>query len=161
MYFVRTCYGAPASADLFRPVSAVLALVVALGLTIGVNYANDYSDGIRGTDDDRVGPMRLAAPEGRDTERGADRRVRVAGSGALAASPAGGERRVVAGRRRRAVPGGRVVLHRRLGAPRLPRPGRDRGVPVLRADRGPWAMALLAAFSVLLARSSCTHPFLP
>ncbi|MFW0786045.1 1,4-dihydroxy-2-naphthoate polyprenyltransferase [Gordonia sp. CPCC 206044] len=37
----------------------VLALVVALGLIIGVNYANDYSDGIRGTDDDRVGPMRL------------------------------------------------------------------------------------------------------
>ena len=37
----------------------VLALVVALGFQVGVNYANDYSDGIRGTDDDRVGPMRL------------------------------------------------------------------------------------------------------
>ena len=36
-----------------------LALVVALGLQIGVNYANDYSDGIKGTDADRVGPMRL------------------------------------------------------------------------------------------------------
>lgn len=36
-----------------------LALIVALALIIGVNYANDYSDGIRGTDDDRVGPMRL------------------------------------------------------------------------------------------------------
>jgi len=36
-----------------------LALVVALGLQIGVNYANDYSDGIKGTDDNRVGPMRL------------------------------------------------------------------------------------------------------
>ena len=35
------------------------ALVVALMLQIGVNYANDYSDGIRGTDDDRVGPLRL------------------------------------------------------------------------------------------------------
>jgi 1,4-dihydroxy-2-naphthoate octaprenyltransferase len=38
---------------------AVLALVVAVALVIGVNFANDYSDGIRGTDDDRVGPMRL------------------------------------------------------------------------------------------------------
>ncbi|HQR26552.1 MAG TPA: 1,4-dihydroxy-2-naphthoate polyprenyltransferase [Nocardioides sp.] len=38
---------------------AALALVVALALQVGVNYANDYSDGIRGTDDQRVGPMRL------------------------------------------------------------------------------------------------------
>lgn len=38
---------------------ALLALVVAVALTVGVNYANDYSDGIRGTDDDRTGPMRL------------------------------------------------------------------------------------------------------
>src|SRR6201999_3320033 len=38
---------------------AVLALVVALSLQVGVNYANDYSDGVRGTDADRVGPMRL------------------------------------------------------------------------------------------------------
>ncbi|SDL89782.1 1,4-dihydroxy-2-naphthoate polyprenyltransferase [Nonomuraea jiangxiensis] len=38
---------------------AILALFVALSLQIGVNYANDYSDGIRGTDDQRVGPMRL------------------------------------------------------------------------------------------------------
>ncbi|MGH3769565.1 MAG: 1,4-dihydroxy-2-naphthoate polyprenyltransferase [Pseudonocardiaceae bacterium] len=40
-------------------VRALLALIVALALQIGVNYANDYSDGIRGTDDVRVGPMRL------------------------------------------------------------------------------------------------------
>jgi 1,4-dihydroxy-2-naphthoate polyprenyltransferase len=38
---------------------ALLALVVALALVIGVNYANDYSDGIRGTDAVRMGPMRL------------------------------------------------------------------------------------------------------
>lgn len=38
---------------------AVLALVVALALQVGVNYANDYSDGVRGTDADRVGPLRL------------------------------------------------------------------------------------------------------
>jgi 1,4-dihydroxy-2-naphthoate polyprenyltransferase len=38
---------------------ALLALVVALALQVAVNYANDYSDGKRGTDADRVGPMRL------------------------------------------------------------------------------------------------------
>ena len=38
---------------------ALLALFVALGLQIGVNYANDYSDGVRGTDTKRVGPVRL------------------------------------------------------------------------------------------------------
>ncbi len=38
---------------------ALLALVVALALQVGVNYANDYSDGIRGTDHARVGPVRL------------------------------------------------------------------------------------------------------
>ncbi len=38
---------------------AVLALLVALSLQVGVNYANDYSDGIRGTDAVRVGPVRL------------------------------------------------------------------------------------------------------
>ena len=40
---------------------ALAALVVSLALQVGVNYANDYSDGVRGTDDDRVGPMRLVA----------------------------------------------------------------------------------------------------
>ena len=43
----------------WRPVNAVLALLVALCLQIGVNYANDYSDGVRGTDATRVGPKRL------------------------------------------------------------------------------------------------------
>jgi 1,4-dihydroxy-2-naphthoate polyprenyltransferase len=40
---------------------AALALLVALALQVGVNYANDYSDGIRGTDEVRVGPVRLVA----------------------------------------------------------------------------------------------------
>ena len=38
---------------------AILALLVARSLQVGVNYANDYSDGIRGTDEARVGPVRL------------------------------------------------------------------------------------------------------
>jgi 1,4-dihydroxy-2-naphthoate polyprenyltransferase len=51
--------GAAAALDGFRPGPALLALVVALALQVAVNYANDYSDGTRGTDADRVGPMRL------------------------------------------------------------------------------------------------------
>ncbi len=43
----------------FRPLVALLALIVAVAFQVGVNYSNDYSDGIRGTDADRVGPVRL------------------------------------------------------------------------------------------------------
>ncbi|MDR1768881.1 MAG: 1,4-dihydroxy-2-naphthoate polyprenyltransferase, partial [Propionibacteriaceae bacterium] len=43
----------------FKPLLAALALVVALAVQIGSNFSNDYSDGIRGTDAVRVGPMRL------------------------------------------------------------------------------------------------------
>lgn len=42
-------------------IPALLALVVSLALQVGVNYANDYSDGIRGTDANRVGPTRITA----------------------------------------------------------------------------------------------------
>ncbi|WP_298742253.1 1,4-dihydroxy-2-naphthoate polyprenyltransferase [uncultured Microbacterium sp.] len=45
----------------FHWVIALACLLVAVALQIGVNYANDYSDGIRGTDDHRVGPARLTA----------------------------------------------------------------------------------------------------
>jgi len=51
--------GAAAAVDAADLPRALLALVVALALQVGVNYANDYSDGIRGTDADRVGPLRL------------------------------------------------------------------------------------------------------
>jgi 1,4-dihydroxy-2-naphthoate octaprenyltransferase len=40
---------------------AAVALVVSLALQVGVNFANDYSDGVRGTDTKRVGPLRLTA----------------------------------------------------------------------------------------------------
>jgi len=53
-----------AAADLDQGIvlwRAGAALVVSLALQWAVNYANDYSDGIRGTDDGRVGPMRLVA----------------------------------------------------------------------------------------------------
>ncbi|WP_159807338.1 1,4-dihydroxy-2-naphthoate polyprenyltransferase [Cellulomonas citrea] len=58
---------------------AALALGVALALQVGVNYANDYSDGVRGTDLDRVGPMRLTA-----SGAAAPTRVRAAASRAFA-----------------------------------------------------------------------------
>ncbi|MGZ3142020.1 1,4-dihydroxy-2-naphthoate polyprenyltransferase [Lentzea chajnantorensis] len=45
--------------DEFNALFTGLALVVSIAFQIGVNFANDYSDGIRGTDDDRVGPFRL------------------------------------------------------------------------------------------------------
>jgi len=53
-------------ATLVRPLAlnalnTVLCVVVALALQIGTNYANDYSDGVRGTDESRVGPFRLTA----------------------------------------------------------------------------------------------------
>ncbi|HJF13577.1 MAG TPA: 1,4-dihydroxy-2-naphthoate polyprenyltransferase [Enteractinococcus helveticum] len=53
--------GSAAAAQLgsFHLGKALLALIVALALQIGVNYSNDYSDGIRGTDDHRVGPFRI------------------------------------------------------------------------------------------------------
>jgi len=51
--------GLAARADSFILVRVLLALFVALALQIGVNYANDYSDGIKGTDEVRVGPVRL------------------------------------------------------------------------------------------------------
>jgi 1,4-dihydroxy-2-naphthoate octaprenyltransferase len=53
--------GAGAAAEIGRFVwwQAVLALIIALSLIVGVNFANDYSDGVRGTDAQRVGPLRL------------------------------------------------------------------------------------------------------
>ena len=45
----------------FNFINALLSLVVGLSLQIAVNYANDYSDGVKGTDADRVGPIRLVA----------------------------------------------------------------------------------------------------
>ena len=45
----------------FSPLPALLALFVSLALQVGVNYANDYSDGVRGTDENRVGPTRITA----------------------------------------------------------------------------------------------------
>ena len=53
--------GVAAGYGSFSAWRAALALVVALALQVGVNYANDYSDGVRGTDERRVGPVRLVA----------------------------------------------------------------------------------------------------
>ena len=96
---------------------ALLALVVALALQVGVNYANDYSDGIRGTDADRVGPMRLVGSGA--ASPGAVKRAAFAAFGVaavaglvLAATTAWWLVLVGALVRR-----GRLVLHRRLARP--------------------------------------------
>jgi 1,4-dihydroxy-2-naphthoate polyprenyltransferase len=77
--------GVAAGYRLFSPGRAVLALVVALALQVGVNYANDYSDGVRGTDEARVGPVRLVAA-GLATPQ----RVRAAALGCFAIACAAG-----------------------------------------------------------------------
>jgi len=51
--------GVAASLGAFDPLRAGLALIVMVAAQVGANYANDYSDGIRGTDRERVGPVRL------------------------------------------------------------------------------------------------------
>ena len=53
--------GVAAGSGRFSWGRALLALVVALALQVGVNFANDYSDGVRGSDAKRVGPVRLVA----------------------------------------------------------------------------------------------------
>ncbi len=61
---VPVVVGTAAGVSFDRRVSwlnAVLALIVALGMQIGTNYVNDYADGVRGTDEHRVGPVRLVA----------------------------------------------------------------------------------------------------
>ncbi len=64
---------------------AALALLVALALQVGVNYANDYSDGIRGTDEIRVGPVRLVA-----SKLARPKQVLAAALGSFAAAGAAG-----------------------------------------------------------------------
>ncbi len=58
---VPVVVGSAAARGNFNLGRALLAAVVALAIQIATNYANDYSDGKRGTDDKRVGPMRLVA----------------------------------------------------------------------------------------------------
>jgi 1,4-dihydroxy-2-naphthoate octaprenyltransferase len=64
---------------------AAAALVVALALQVGTNYANDYSDGVRGTDDARVGPLRLVASGAKPPAQ-----VRAAALGAFALAAVAG-----------------------------------------------------------------------
>ncbi len=64
---------------------ALLALVVSVAMQVGVNYANDYSDGVRGTDDVRVGPMRLVG-----SNVAAPAQVKLAALGSLGVGGAAG-----------------------------------------------------------------------
>lgn len=80
---------------LHRPVwwRGAAAAVVALAVQVGTNFANDYSDGVRGTDDDRVGPLRLVASHTaspRAVRRAALASFAVAGVAGLALAAAAG-----------------------------------------------------------------------
>ena len=72
---------------------ALLALVVAVAMIIGVNYANDYSDGIRGTDDVRAGPLRLVGSKFGHATVGADGRDSQPRRGGRCRAGAGDQRR--------------------------------------------------------------------
>lgn len=61
--------GVASITEQFNAPVALLCLVVALALQIGVNYSNDYSDGVRGTDDYRVGPARLTGSGAADPKK--------------------------------------------------------------------------------------------
>ena len=116
---------------------ARLALVVSLALQVGVNYANDYSDGVRGTDEVRVGPVRLVAG-GLAAPAAVKRAALVAFGVAAVAGLVLADRRpawwLLARRARwRSLAG--VGLHRRPEAVRLPRPRRGVRVRVLRPRR--------------------------
>ncbi|WP_433266029.1 1,4-dihydroxy-2-naphthoate polyprenyltransferase [Actinosynnema sp. CS-041913] len=77
--------GAAHHIDGFNPTWSLLALLVSVALQIGVNYANDYSDGIRGTDTHRVGPFRLVGSGAANPKA-----VRTAAFAALGAAAAAG-----------------------------------------------------------------------
>ncbi|MFM9136191.1 MAG: 1,4-dihydroxy-2-naphthoate polyprenyltransferase [bacterium] len=77
--------GVAAWAGALQPVRALLALIVMVAAQVGVNYANDYSDGVRGTDRERVGPVRLVGQG-----LAAPTQVRTAAIACLAVSAAAG-----------------------------------------------------------------------
>ena len=107
--------------DRFSWWRALLALAVALALQVGVNYANDYSDGVRGSDERRVGPVRLVAAglaPPRQVLAAALAGFFVAGVAGLALAAV--TSLVAAGRGRRVHRRG-LVLHRRTEAVRVQR----------------------------------------
>ena len=98
---------------------ALLALVVALALQVGVNFANDYSDGVRGSDEKRVGPVRLVA-----AGLAPPRQVLAAAFACFARGGRGGAGAgrgdvLVAGGGGRRMRGRRLVLHRRPAPVRI------------------------------------------
>ena len=111
------------------------ALVVSLALQVGTNYANDYSDGVRGTDDERVGPVRLVA-----SELASPAAVKRAAFVAFGVAALAGTALALATRRgcsssERPGHRRRLVLHRRSEAVRLLRLRRAVRVRVLRPRR--------------------------
>ena len=114
---------------------AIAAMVVALAIQIGTNYPNDYADGVRGTDTQRVGPVRLVASglaTASAVRKAALLSMLVAAGAGLALAIAVSPWLLLVGA---ALVPRWVLLHRRAEAVRLPRPRRGVRVRVLRARR--------------------------
>ena len=139
---------------------AALALFVALALQVGVNYANDYSDGVRGTDEHRTGPVRLVAGGLAPPRQVLGRGGRLPGRGLRGRpGPGRGDLLVAARAWRRGRRGG-LVLHRRQPALRVPRLRRAVGIRLLRCA-GRDRHRLRADALVLLARARGGRPGRP
>ena len=114
-------------------VNALLALIVALALQIGTNYVNDYADGVRGTDEVRVGPVRLVAGK-----LASVRQVKLAalasfGVAGLAGLDPGHPGLLLVHPDRPALRPGRLGLHRGAAPLRLPRTGGAARLRLLRS----------------------------
>ena len=111
---------------------AACALVVALGVQVGTNYANDYSDGVRGTDAGRVGPLRLVGSGLASPEAVRRAAVLLLRGGRRGRAGPGRRHHLVAAPDRGGLLRGRLALHRRPPPLRLPRPGRALRLRLLR-----------------------------
>ena len=117
---------------------ALLAVLVSLGLQVGVNYANDYSDGIRGTDGERVGPVRLVGQHLADPGNVKLMAFSFFGRrGPGRAGARGDQRGLDHDPARRPGRPRRVEVHRRRQPLRLPRPRRALRLRLLRPDGHP------------------------
>ena len=119
--------------------AGLLALLVGIAMQVGVNFANDYSDHVRGADSPRrVGPLRAASSgvvEPADVRRAAIAAFGLAAVGRTGPQPHHG---LAAARGRGRLPARRMAVHRRPAALRLPRSGRGFRIRVLRAGRDAW-----------------------